>query len=84
MILHLTHSTKPVGQPEIDFNDVVNVFKAVTSEAGKNLGLGPLGTLTAGAPADLIAVRGNPFMRFKLLENPDMVISGGRIVVNKF
>jgi hypothetical protein len=84
MILHLTHSTKPVGQPEIDFNDVVNVFKTVTSEAGKNLGLVPLGTLTTGAPADLIAVKGNPFMRFKLLENPDLVMSGGRLVVNKF
>ena len=84
MILHLTHSTKPAGLPEIDFNDVVNVFKSVTSEAGKNLGLAPLGTLTTGAPADLIAVKGNPFMRFKLLENPDLVMSGGRLVVNKF
>lgn len=68
----------------IDFMDVLNVFKAVTSEAGKNLGKPLLGTLLQGAPADIIAVRGNPFLRFKLLEYPDLVISGGQIVVNEF
>jgi imidazolonepropionase-like amidohydrolase len=78
MILHLTSGDS------IDFTDVVNVFKAVTSKAGEHLGLAPLGTLTAGAPADIIAVRGNPFERFKLLENPDLVISGGHTVVNNF
>lgn len=79
MMLRLTH-----GPGAIDFNDVVNVFRSVTSKAGENLGLAPLGTLTFGAPADIIAVKGNPFKRFKLLENPDLVMSGGRIVVNKF
>lgn len=68
----------------IDFTDVVNVFKAVTSEAGAHLGLAPLGTLAPGAPADIIAVRGNPFQRFKILEYPDLVMSGGVMVVNKF
>jgi imidazolonepropionase-like amidohydrolase len=78
MMLHL-------GSGEsIDFTDVVNVFKAVTSQAGEHLGLAPLGTLTPGAPADIIAVRGNPFQRFKILEYPDFVMSGGRIVINKF
>jgi imidazolonepropionase-like amidohydrolase len=78
-MLHLTHGAGP-----IDFNDVVNIFRSATSEAGKNLGLAPLGTLTPNAPADIIAVKGNPFERFKLMENPDFVMSGGRIVVNKF
>ena len=68
----------------IDFTDVVNVFKAVTSKAGEHLGLAPLGTLVPDAPADIIAVRGNPFQRFKILEYPDLVMSGGRIIVNKF
>ncbi|MDO9141731.1 MAG: amidohydrolase family protein [Methylobacter sp.] len=78
MMLHL-------GSGEsIDFTDVVNVFKAATSKAGERLGIARLGTLTADAPADVIAVRGNPFERFKLLEYPDLVMSGGRVVVNKF
>lgn len=80
MILHLTH-----GVDAINFDDVVNVFKSVTSKAGQRLGLNPLlGTLAPGAPADVIAVRGNPFERFKLLEYPDLVMSGGKLIVNKF
>jgi hypothetical protein len=78
MMLHLTSG------PSIDFTDVLNVFKAATSKAGENLGNPLWGTLQANAPADLIAVKGNPFNRFKLLENPDLVISGGRVIVNHF
>ena len=78
MILHLTSGDS------IDFRDVVNVFKAATSKAGERLGIPGLGTLTPGAPADIIAVRGNPFEKFKILEYPDLVMSGGRIIVNKF
>jgi imidazolonepropionase-like amidohydrolase len=40
--------------------------------------------LSPGAPADIIAVRGNAFENFKLLEYPDLVVSGGRFVVNHF
>jgi imidazolonepropionase-like amidohydrolase len=80
MMLLLTH-----GEGAIDFNDVVNVFRSATSMAGKRLGSNPLlGTLMPGAPADIIAVRGNPFERFKILEYPDLVMSGGRIIINKF
>jgi imidazolonepropionase-like amidohydrolase len=43
-----------------------------------------LGTLQAGAPADLIAVRGDVMQNFKPLEYPDLVISGGKIAVNYF
>ncbi len=77
-MLHLTSGEST------DSTDVLNVLKAATSEAGKNLGKPLLGTLLHDAPADIIAVRGNPFMRFKLLEYPDLVISGGQIVVNEF
>ena len=79
LMLHLTS-----GQAT-DFADVMNVMKSATSEAGKRLGVhDQLGTLTPGAPADLIAVKGNPFERFKLLEYPDLVMSGGKLVVYKF
>lgn len=63
---------------------VVDIFRSATSKAGERLGIPGLGTLTPGAPADIIAVKGNPFEKFKLLEYPDLVMSGGRIVVNKF
>lgn len=78
MMLHLTSGKS------IDFTDVLNVFKAATSKAGARLGITKLGTLKPDAPADVIAVRGNPFTKFKLLEYPDFVMSGGRTVVNKF
>ena len=56
MMLHLTH-----GADAIKFDDVVNVLRSATSKAGERLGLNPLlGTLAPGAPADIIAVRGNP------------------------
>lgn len=62
----------------------LDVFRAATCEAGVELGMAPLGTLSPSAPADIIAVRGNPFEDLKLMEYPDLVISGGRIVVNRF
>lgn len=80
MVLML-NLTSPNG---IDFGDVLRVFRSATSEAGKHLNNPLLGTLMKHAPADIIAVRGNPFERFKLLEYPDLVISGGRIIVNDF
>lgn len=69
---------------QIEFPDVLNVFKAVTSDAGRHLGIPHLGTLMPDALADIVAVHGNPFERFKLLEYPDLVVSGGHIVVNNF
>jgi hypothetical protein len=78
MMLHLTSGES------VDFDDVLNVLRAATSKAGKRLGVDDkLGTLSEGAPADVIAVRGNPLERFKLLEYPDLVMSGGRIIVNR-
>ncbi|BBL71158.1 amidohydrolase family protein [Methylogaea oryzae] len=59
-----------------------DLFRTVTAKAGAYLGLAPLGTLTPGAPADFIAVRGDPQENLKLLEYPDLVVSGGRVVAN--
>lgn len=78
MMLHLTSGAS------VEFNEVLDVFRAATSKAGAHLGIDKLGTLQAGAPADVIAVRGNPIERFKLMENPDLVVSGGRVMRNKF
>jgi imidazolonepropionase-like amidohydrolase len=77
MILHLTSGES------IDFDDVLKVIKSATSQAGKRLGFDDkLGTLSSGASADLIVVRGDPFMKFKLVEYPDIVMSGGHLVID--
>jgi hypothetical protein len=59
----------------------VEVLSAATARAGEHLGLAPLGRLVEGAPADLIGVRGDPLEQFKLLEYPDLVVSGGATIV---
>jgi imidazolonepropionase-like amidohydrolase len=69
----------------VQINELINVLKAATSSAGEQLGVEPLlGRIAIGAPADIIAVRGNPLQKFKLLESPDLVMSGGKMVINKF
>jgi len=76
----------------VTFPDVLNVLRSATSAAAENLGAGEpgsgipagLGTLTPNAPADVIAIKGNALERFKLMEYPDLVMSGGKLVVNKF
>ncbi len=62
----------------------VDVLRAATSRAGAHLGIPLLGTLQPGAPADIIAVRGNPLHALKTLEYPDLVVSGGKLIVNRF
>ncbi len=62
----------------------LDVLRSATSKAGRHLNIPLLGTLQPGAPADIIAVKGNPMHAFKILEYPDLVISGGEIVVNNF
>lgn len=64
--------------------ELADVLRAATSKAGQHLGMPLLGTLQPGAPADIIAIKGNPVHRLKLLEYPDLVISGGEIIVNHF
>lgn len=64
--------------------ELIDVLRAATSKAGQHLDLPLLGTLQRGAPADIIAVRGDPTHNLKILEYPDLVISGGKIIVNNF
>ena len=58
----------------------LQVLAAATAEAGEALGEAPLGSLVAGAPADLFAVRGNPFRNLGALRRPLLAIAGGKRV----
>jgi hypothetical protein len=62
----------------------LEALRSATSKAGRHLGLPLLGTLQPGAPADMIAVKGDPVHALKILEYPGFVMSGGKIVVNDF
>ena len=62
----------------------IDVLRAATSKSGAYLGIPQLGTLAQGAPADMIAIKGNPLHSLKALEYPGLVISGGKVVVNRF
>jgi len=63
---------------------ILEVLRSATSKAGEQLGIPLLGTLQANAPADLIAVKGDARGNLKLLEYPDWVMSGGKVIVNHF
>ena len=63
---------------------VIEVLRSATSKSGQHLNIPLLGTIQAGAPADMIAVKGDPAHALKILEYPDLVISGGKILVNNF
>jgi imidazolonepropionase-like amidohydrolase len=56
------------------------VLAAATSRPGEQIGLAPLGTLAEGAPADVIAVRGDARALRDDLARPLVVVAGGRIV----
>ncbi|NUR29594.1 MAG: amidohydrolase family protein [Catenulispora sp.] len=71
LMLHTAPATTPA-----------DALAAATSRAAAHLGLGPLGRLVPGAPADLIGTHGNALTRLKLLEYPALVISGGTLVVD--
>ncbi|MGP0566670.1 MULTISPECIES: amidohydrolase family protein [unclassified Nitrospina] len=64
--------------------DPLEILRATTSQSGEHLGIPLLGTMEPGAPADLIAVKGSPSHDLKVLEYPDLVVSGGHVVVNRF
>lgn len=76
------------GHNPVDFSHVLRVMKGATSIPGaligEQIGEPLLGTLEPGAPADIIAVKGNAFERFKLIEYPRLVVSGGEEVLNDF
>ncbi len=60
---------------------VLDVLRSATSKAGEYLNIPLLGTLQAGAPADMIAVPGDPIASLKILEYPSFVMSGGKIIL---
>lgn len=62
----------------------IEVLRTATSKAGRYLNSSLLGTLHPGAPADMIAVKGDPTHELKILEYPDLVMSGGKIILNHF
>jgi imidazolonepropionase-like amidohydrolase len=77
----------PVGLDVEELRELVaaglspaRALRAATAAAGRELGLAPLGSLTAGAPADLWAVRGNPLRSLALLARPRLVVAGGHVV----
>lgn len=74
----LLHMQQVAGMPPLA------VLQVATARAGAHLDIPLLGTLLPGAPADLIAVTGAPLQDLKMLEYPDWVMSGGKIVLNRF
>ncbi|MDP1772694.1 MAG: amidohydrolase family protein [Methylobacter sp.] len=62
----------------------LEVLRSATSKSGRYLNSPLLGTLQPGAPADLIAVKGDPTHDLKILEYPDLVMSGGHCILNNF
>ena len=52
-------------------------LRAATSEAGRFLGIPGLGTVTAGAPADLLLVEGNPLADLGRLRGFDGLVQRG-------
>ncbi|MGH8612672.1 MAG: amidohydrolase family protein [Gammaproteobacteria bacterium] len=65
LMLHLTGMTP------------LELFQTATSKAGEYLGLAPLGTLTATAPADIIAVRGKSLRELQTTGIPGPCHVGG-------
>ena len=59
------------------------VLAAATSRAGEQVGLEPLGRLEEGAPADVIAVRGDARLLPEDMGRPLVVVRAGRIVVER-
>ena len=56
---------------------------AATAAAARQLGRSRLGTLAAGAPADLIAVRGDPLRDLAALERIELAVAGGMVVADR-
>ena len=57
------------------------VLASATRQAGEALRAAPLGTLVAGAPADLLIVDGDPLADLHCLRRPESVLVAGRWVV---
>lgn len=64
--------------------NVWDILASATSKAAQNLNMSTLGVIKNGAVADIIAVKDNPLHNLKILEYPDFVMAGGKIVVNNY
>jgi len=60
------------------------VLNAATAKSGDHLNIPLLGSLKKGAPVDIIAVQGDPRKTLKILEYPQLVISGGQTIQNSY
>jgi imidazolonepropionase-like amidohydrolase len=58
----------------------IESIRAATTTAARVLGLGRAGTLAPGAPADLIAVDGDPLKDLSALSRVTFVMRGGRLL----
>jgi len=58
------------------------IIRAATSLAGRQTGIANLGSLVPGAPADFVGVRGNPFEDLQSLEQPQLVVAAGVVLLD--
>ena len=90
-LLYGSDSGNPGVPPGVDVEELRLMVRAglspqealtnATSRAAEQLDIEGLGTLREGAPADLVAVDGNPFADLERLDVPRLLIVRGRIVV---
>jgi imidazolonepropionase-like amidohydrolase len=91
--LAMGHDSGPPGDNAIELIRMVEGglsalegIAAATSGAAKALGLPDVGTVTAGAVADLIVLDGDPLADVRVLHGPErvwMVVQEGRIVAGR-
>lgn len=91
VLLYGTDSPNEPIEPGIDVEELRRMTAAglsreeaiagATGRAGRQLGLAPLGSLAAGAPADVLGVRGNPFRNLDALEDMVFLAAGGHVVI---
>lgn len=58
------------------------IIRAATSLAGRRTGVANLGTLVPGAPADLVGMLGDPFKDMQTLEQPQLVVAAGVVLLD--
>lgn len=81
------------GRPGIDLAELLlmqqagmspqEILDSATADAAALLGLPDRGILEAGAVADLVVVKGDPFQDWDVLANPVLVVREGVIVLNR-
>jgi imidazolonepropionase-like amidohydrolase len=87
------HDSGPPGENAIELVRMVDGglsalegISAATLGSARALGLTDVGTVTAGAVADLLVVDGDPLSDIPVLRDPThiwMVVQGGRIVAGR-